>query len=64
MTIRDLLARCENANRYAVKVTTSLLNLDLFVGDVGEPVPEHILDNGVARWYLPEYEADLIEIYT
>lgn len=64
MTVRELLGNCKNINKYAVKVTTSSLNLDLFFGEVGEPVPEHILDTEIAHWYLPENEADLIEIYT
>lgn len=64
MTIRELFSACQNIHKYAVKVTTSNLNFALFFGEVGEPVPERILDIEIVRWYLPEYEADLIEIYT
>lgn len=64
VTIREFFGNCQNVHKYAVKVTTSNLNFDLFFGETGEPVPEHILDIEIVRWYLPEYEADLIEIYT
>lgn len=64
MTIGEFLSTCQNIRNYAVKVTTNSLNFDLFVGDVGEPVPERVLDREIARWYLPECEGDTIEIYT